>query len=276
MISMQLDKIAACGVKNQMSASEPKSITRIVRHVRSFRITEVTLERLKSADVPDAVREKLARLKDQTFKGKGNFLAALQAAIGTGQDGSFEETISALAQIVDEAAEKEMESWIEQELRRIAAIRLGQFPNHPLETAELINEAYIELKQRVQNPKTPEWVDRKHFYSYASVVMFHILVDHVREMKRMGGDHQVTLSAAAEKAITGRGELSPDDLLILEEALNALEAKRPQAAKILKLRLIAGLTRDEVATVLGISVATVTRNLTMATAFLQGKLRKGD
>jgi RNA polymerase sigma factor (TIGR02999 family) len=154
------------------------------------------------------------------------------------------------------------------ELRRLAAARLAQEkPGHTLQPTALVHEAYMRLVGA--GPESP-WNSRGHFFAAAAEAMRRILVDQARRKHRLrhGGDRRridldSQLHAAAE----------PDhDLLALDEALQRLAAEEPEAAKVVALRYFAGLTIEEAAAALGISVRTVNRHWAYARAWLYQQL----
>ncbi|HWC95428.1 MAG TPA: sigma-70 family RNA polymerase sigma factor [Candidatus Sulfopaludibacter sp.] len=153
------------------------------------------------------------------------------------------------------------------ELRRIASkLMAGEPANHTLQPTAVANEAYLKLvDERRQN-----WDSRTHFFAAAAQVMRHILVDYGRKkhaLKRGGEFQRVDLDQAA-----GVGIAPDDNLLALDEALQHLERRDPRQSRIVELRYFGGLTEDEVAGVLSISVRTVKREWGVARAWLYAEL----
>ncbi len=154
-------------------------------------------------------------------------------------------------------------------LRRIAANQLRQERgDHTLQTAALVNEAYLRLVDQ----KRVDWRDRVHFFAVAARIMRRVLLDHARRQgtaKRGGGCLVLGLDAA-DVAVAPR-----TDLLELDRALDALGQAKPDLARLVELRYFGGLTKHELATVLEIAPATVTRRWRLARAwlfrFLQGR-----
>ncbi|HEY0140190.1 MAG TPA: sigma-70 family RNA polymerase sigma factor [Thermoanaerobaculia bacterium] len=135
--------------------------------------------------------------------------------------------------------------------------------SHTLQPTALVNELYLRLVDQRQ----VEWNDRMHFFAVAAQVMRRILVDHARRRKsdkRGGGITPLTLGAALDVA---SGENL--DVVALDTALEQLAVIFPQQAKIVELRFYGGLTIDETAAMLKISAATVSREWTMARAWLR-------
>jgi RNA polymerase sigma factor (TIGR02999 family) len=155
------------------------------------------------------------------------------------------------------------------ELRRVARRQLWhERPDHTLQSAALVNEAYLRLVRQ----ESPQWQDRAHFFGVAAQLMRHILVDHARNRlaaKRGGGAPRLILDreiAFAEK---------PDlDLLALDGALTKLSELDPQQAHLIELRFFGGLSIEETATVMGISPTTVKREWATARAWLRRELRR--
>jgi RNA polymerase sigma factor (TIGR02999 family) len=134
---------------------------------------------------------------------------------------------------------------------------------HTLQPTALVHELYLKLVDQ----RRVAWADRTHFFAVAAQVMRRILVDHARRRKsekRGGSLIPVTIDAAFEVAV-------PEglDVVELDVALENLEKVYPQQARIVELRFYAGLTIDETAEALGISPATISREWTMARAWLR-------
>ena len=158
------------------------------------------------------------------------------------------------------------------ELRRLAAQRLAQEkPGPTLEATGLVHEAYIRLVGPDQGKR---WDNRGHFFAAAAEAMRRILVENARRKKalrRGGGRHRQDLQPAEPEA----PRLS-DDILALDEALERLAAKDYAKAELVKLRYFAGLTMEQTAELLGISVATAHRWWNYARAWLHQELSLGE
>ena len=166
-------------------------------------------------------------------------------------------------------AEEQLMSMVQSELRKLAAGYLRrERGGHTLQPTAIVNEAYIRLMpQRGVN-----WANRAHFFGIAAKMMRRVLVDHARRRraaKREGfaGD-PITLSNVADPA---GGENV--DVLALHEALAELATLDERQAEIVELRFFGGLKIDEVAEAVGVSPATVKRELTTATVWLRHKMR---
>jgi RNA polymerase sigma factor (TIGR02999 family) len=157
---------------------------------------------------------------------------------------------------------------VQAELRRIAAGYLRrERASHTLQPTALVNEAYIRLVGQRQ----VSWRSRAHFFALCAALMRRILVDHARRrgyQKRGGGAlRRVTLSE-----LPGVGGHRPLDLLALDEALAELDALDPRQREVVELRFFAGLSHEETAEALGVSLSTVERQWRLARAWLFRRL----
>ncbi len=157
------------------------------------------------------------------------------------------------------------------ELRALAGARLRrERPDHSLQPTALVHEAYIRLVGWDQRT----WSDRAQFYRAAAEAMRRILIDHARGRargKRGGGRARVDL----EDANLATWD-DPDDVLALDEALHRLMEQDPRAAEIVQLRFFAGLSVDETAKALELSVRTVHREWKFARTWLFRALGEAD
>lgn len=153
------------------------------------------------------------------------------------------------------------------ELRRLAAAVLRrQRPGQTLQPTALVHEAYLKLL----GSEKPEWQSRAHFFAIAARVMRQILVDQARRhnaAKRGGGKAAVSI----DEAIAYSKEDSAS-LVYLNEALDALDQFDQRKARIVEMRFFAGMTHEEIAEALRISVPTVARDLRVAQAWLASHL----
>lgn len=161
-------------------------------------------------------------------------------------------------------ARDELLGLVYEPLRSIAERHLyKEREGHTLQPTALVHELYI----RFVDQRSVDWHDRAHFFAVAAQVMRRILVDHARRRKsekRGGALDPLTIGAALDVAA---GDTF--DVVALDVALESLEKVFPQQAKLVELRFYAGLTIDETAEVMGISAATVSREWTMARAWLR-------
>ena len=149
------------------------------------------------------------------------------------------------------------------QLRQMAHARLQQERlDHTLNTTALVHEAYIKLV----DINEVQWQDRAHFLAMASRLMRRILVDYWRKKKasKRGGDqHRMSLD---EDLLLPAGD--PDTVLDLDDALSRLEKLSPRQSQAVEHRYFGGLSAEESAEVLGVSRATVERDLRAARAWL--------
>ena len=139
-------------------------------------------------------------------------------------------------------------------------------PGASLATSELVHEAYLKLVDQ----STAQWRDRAHFFALASVAMRHILVDRARAraaLKRGGSRGSITLDedviAVADQA---------ESLLEVNDALDALAGTDARLARVVECRFFGGMTEDEIAEALGITVRTVQRDWAKARMLLRRAL----
>ena len=168
------------------------------------------------------------------------------------------------AESADAAAEA-----VYNELRRLAAAYMRrERPGQTLQATALVHEAYLRLADAGTS-----WKDRNHFIGIAARSMRQILVDRARArgaQKRWGGMDRVSLTDALVQAN------EEDSMLpVLDEALSRLEQFDPEQARIVELRYFVGLTNEEAAEALQISVATLKRRWALARAWLFRELN-GD
>lgn len=157
-----------------------------------------------------------------------------------------------------------------QELRQLAAHNMaGHAPGHTLQPTALVHEAWLRLAGN--NPG--RFTGRAHFFLAAAEAMRHILIDSARRKRalRNGGGQERVDVEEVEIAF----EAQDSELLDVHEVLDKLAAEAPQKAELAKLRYFVGLTFEEAAEVLGISVATAKRHWAFARAFLYEAIQAG-
>ncbi|MGP1682804.1 MAG: ECF-type sigma factor, partial [Giesbergeria sp.] len=139
-----------------------------------------------------------------------------------------------------------------------------------------VHEAWLRLGGDSQ----PQWKGRGHFFSAAAEAMRRILIDHARRkqaVRRGGGAEHVSLEKTGLDL--GLGQTADEELLRLNDALDALAAVDPRRAELVKQRFFVGLTFEETAEVMGLSLRTVKRDWSYARAWLldkMGGLRDAD
>lgn len=158
------------------------------------------------------------------------------------------------------------------ELRRLAAQRLvREKPGQTLQATALVHEVYLRL---VDGEQARQWNSRGHFFAAAAEAMRRILIENARRKKRIkhGGNRpRVDLDDAC--LVT---EAPGDDLLALNEALEKLANESPARADLVKLRYFAGLTLEEAAAAMSISLATAKRYWTYSRAWLYDALAQSS
>jgi RNA polymerase sigma factor (TIGR02999 family) len=154
----------------------------------------------------------------------------------------------------------ELHKLAESHLRR--AQRVGT-----LQPTAIVHEAYLRLVAG----DLPDWQSRSHFFGIASRVMRHIVVDHARACaaaKRGGGQTPLELNEALTYS-----DANARSVVALDDALHALAATDERKARVLELRYFGGLTVEETAETVGISVATAVREARYAQAWLRREMQ---
>jgi len=172
----------------------------------------------------------------------------------------------------DAAAARDLLPLVYDELRKLAAAKMiAERPDHTLHATALVHEAYVRL---VDQDQAHEWESRGHFFSAAAEAMRRILVESARAKQRQkrGGDAKraagMDLAQVAETTLS----LPPDQLLDVDEALSRLEQEEPEVARLVNLRLYAGLSSREAAKVLGMPRTTADKRWRFALAWFAVEL----
>jgi len=163
----------------------------------------------------------------------------------------------------DVRAVDELFPLVYQELRQLAAQRMSkELPGQTLQATALVHEAYL----RLVGGEEQQWSSRRHFFSAAAEAMRRILVDNARRkrsLKHGGGRKRIKLDKAAIA-----NDTATDELIALDEALEKLSKKDKAKADLVKLRYFAGLTIEQAAELLDISVTTAKRYWAYSRAWL--------
>jgi RNA polymerase sigma factor (TIGR02999 family) len=163
----------------------------------------------------------------------------------------------------DPKAAGELLPLVYQELRRLAAFRMAkESPGQTLQPTALVHEAWLRLVGSEQQT----WQNRAHFFGAAAEAMRRILIDNARRKRALchgGGQQRLDI----EEANLAAG-MKDDELLALDEALDKFAAREREKAELVKLRYFAGLSFEEAAEVLGVSVPTAKRWWAYARAWL--------
>jgi len=153
------------------------------------------------------------------------------------------------------------------ELRRLAASKIShEAPGQTLQPTALVHEAWL----RLVGSQARSFKDREHFFRASAEAMRRILIDRARRKRtqRHGGGYQRVDFDSFDVA----GAVVDDQLLALDEALVKLAVDHPVQAELVKLRYFAGLTNEEAAEVLGVSVSTVKNYWTFSRAWLLNEI----
>ena len=170
----------------------------------------------------------------------------------------------------DQAALDRLMPLVYDQLRRIAHRYVQRERNgHTLQTSALVNEAYLRLAdQKVV------WQNRAHFFAVTARVMRHILIDHARRRHyaKHGGDaRRVSIDEAAAMSLERAAEL-----IALEEALDELAQLDQRKSQVVELRYFGGLSLEETAETLNVSLMTVRRDWRAAKAWLYRRLKETE
>jgi RNA polymerase sigma factor (TIGR02999 family) len=169
----------------------------------------------------------------------------------------------------DPTAANELLPLVYQELRKLAAHKMaGQAPGHTLQPTALVHESWL----RLAGNEPGRFAGRAHFFAAAAEAMRHILIDSARRklaVRNGGGQVRVDIEKVEIASLA-----DDDELLAVHEALDKLQVEDPQKAELIKLRYFVGLTFEEAADVLGISVATAKRHWVYARAFIYEEVKK--
>jgi RNA polymerase sigma factor (TIGR02999 family) len=162
----------------------------------------------------------------------------------------------------DSNAAEQLLPLVYEELRKLAAAKLAkERPGQTLQATALVHDAYVRL---VDVQKAQRWDSRGHFFAAAAQAMRRILIESARRKRlapRVDFDG-LQLAAGGQD----------DRLLELHDALDRLAVEEPTAARLVEMRIFAGLTVEEAATALGVSRATAYREWTFARAWLASAL----
>jgi RNA polymerase sigma factor (TIGR02999 family) len=165
----------------------------------------------------------------------------------------------------EEKASEKLLPLVYEELRLLAAQKMTQErPGQTLQATALVHEVYI----RLVGSEAQNWSSRGHFFAAAAEAMRRILIDIARRKKSLkcGGDRRrVDLDKAV---LMSDNNIPADDLIVLDEALEKLSKRDKVKAELVKLRYFAGLTGEQTAEILGISVTTAKRYWAYARAWL--------
>lgn len=160
-------------------------------------------------------------------------------------------------------ASEELLPLVYDELRRLASARMAQeAAGHTLQPTALVHEAWLRLVGNRQQ----SWQNRAHFFGAAAEAMRRILVESARRKSRLKRGSGQALLDIADLDVAAA---APDDkVLLVDEALEELQAADPEKARIVMLKVFAGLTNEQVAEMLQVNERTVRRQWNFAKAWL--------
>ncbi len=169
----------------------------------------------------------------------------------------------------DPRATEELLPLVYDELRRLAAWHLAnERPGQTLQATALVHEAYL----RLVGDEDARWQGRRHFFGAAAQAMRRILVESARRKKRVRHGGQLERVDIAEIEIAS--PMPDDDLLAMDEALDRLAGIDPRAAEVVNLCFFVGLTQEQAAKEVGVSISTLERTWAFARAWLFREIRK--
>jgi RNA polymerase sigma factor (TIGR02999 family) len=172
----------------------------------------------------------------------------------------------------DPSAADQLLPLVYKELRKLASAKMArESAAQTLQATALVHEAWIRLGADAQ----PEWENRAHFFAAAAEAMRRILIDAARRRhanRHGGGLQRVDVD---ESAVEIAAPCADDELLAVNEALENLAAHDARKAELVKLRYFAGLTIEQAAGALGVSVPTAKRDWTYSRAWLFQNIKQG-
>ena len=158
-----------------------------------------------------------------------------------------------------------------KELRRVAHFQLrNERPNHTLQSAALVNEAYL----RLVGLSSPGWESRTHFFAIAAQLMRQILVDYARRRRTAKRGASVARVSLEDAAIAPKKRGL--DVVALDDALKSLAKIDPRQSRVVELRFFAGLSLEEISAAMEIAPATVQRDWTAARAWLHREMSRNS
>jgi RNA polymerase sigma factor (TIGR02999 family) len=169
----------------------------------------------------------------------------------------------------DQGALERLTPHVYRTLRRIAGHYMqNERAGETLQATALVHEAYLELI----DVKNVDWQHRAHFFAVSAHIMRHILLERARRrlaVKRGGQLEQLNLDELPDV-----GQVRARELIVLDDALNALADMDPRKARVIELRFFGGLSVEEAAEVLAVSPETVMRDWKFARSWLQAELSR--
>lgn len=171
----------------------------------------------------------------------------------------------------DASALQDLTPLVYEELKTLARRYMKrERAGHTLQATAVVHEAFV----RLVGMDVP-WQDRVHFFAVAARLMRRILVDHAkgRQRTKRGGELSIVSLSPGTEGNQGAAQAGDIDVLEIDDALERLSQRDPRLAQIVELHYFAGMTYQETAMALGISEATVHRDLRMAKAWILSQIR---
>jgi RNA polymerase sigma factor (TIGR02999 family) len=163
----------------------------------------------------------------------------------------------------DQKTAEELFPAVYAELRRLAAWKMArEAPGQTLQATALVHEAWL----RMFGNHNPHWHNRAHFFAAAAEAMRRILVENARRKNRLKRGGQLQRVEVDEVNLPS--PMPDEDLLAMDEALDRLAEVHPRAGQVVKLCFFVGLTQEQAASELGISLSTVERSWAFGRAWL--------
>lgn len=171
----------------------------------------------------------------------------------------------------DQSAAEELLPLVYDELRRLAASRMArEAPGQTLQATALVHEAWL----RLGGDNQPAWANRAHFFAAAAEAMRRILVDNARRKQAVRHGGKLQKVSASETNLDLPAAADDAELLLLNDALEALAAHDARKAELVKQRYFVGLTLEEASAVLGISERTAKRDWVYARTWLFNEVQR--
>jgi RNA polymerase sigma factor (TIGR02999 family) len=178
----------------------------------------------------------------------------------------------------DKAAADRLLPLVYAQLRSAAQLCLaGERLGHTLSATAIVHEAYIKLS----GPRQVPWEGRGHFYAAAAEAMRQVLLDHAKGRLRLkrggggGGGEAVGRQCANDfEDVAALSQQEPEQIVKFDDLVRRLEAESPDGAAVVRLRFFAGLSVEQTAQVLGLSISTVDRRWAFARAWLFQRLQE--
>lgn len=172
----------------------------------------------------------------------------------------------------DRQAASDLLPLVYDELRALARARLAKVPpGNTLQATALVHEAYM----KVVGEADPHWDGRGHFFAAAARAMRNILVDQARRKAAVKHGGEVRRVDQTPDIVASE-DVKPEEMISLDASLSRLEAEDPRKAQVVMLRVFCGLTNEQTAEALGVSVPTVERDWRFARSWLQRELGPGS